>query len=503
MKNKIKLVEQSEDLKTEVRDMRQSVELGCFSKETYPWFTMDESQPRRTKSGLDVVTGVNNKNEAVWFYSNGTVKNMVTKNVGIWDCKKEYTTQQQQIINSLVNAGWTDVEPDVTSAEHDTEMDIRLFQNRKYAKYFSSYTPVWNVGVEIAKSNNPNAKQTTTNTTATSQQTGGDNPDVTVTPQTVSSIADSIRQNATKTSREDCKAAIMTLFNADKTPGITYFTNDKDIILFKNTAKKCSQQGMNFTKGMLGVGDELDYLLNKRGRFGLMESKKINLKGIIKENLIKTQENKNRLLQESNIVKTRLNIILEGKTFKTKKQVNDVYVTILSEMIYLHKQGFNEDIIAENVDSVFGALGNIFGTGINGVIETFKEKGVNYILEKLGLSKNNFLKNFLITALANTDIKDVPKLFSDCDFLTKKIAESIPEAYLRKLEYDKGMGNVFMDTVRNSLYDVIKNSDFADKVESRISGIVCPLVQQMTGKFSDHLSGMKSSLISNPLNMQS
>jgi hypothetical protein len=260
---------------------------------------------------------------------------------------------------------------------------------------------------------------------------------------------------------------------------------------------------MNFTKGILGVGDELDYLLNKRGRFGLMESKKINLKGIIKENLIKTQENKNRLLQESNIVKTRLNIILEGKTFKTKKQVDDVYVTILSEMIYLHKQGFNEDIIAENVDSVFGVLGNIFGTGINGVIETFKERGVNYILEKLGLSKNNFLKNFLITSLANTDIKDVPKLFSDCNFLTKKIAESIPEAYLRKLEYDKGMGNVFMDTVRNSLYDVIKNSDFADKVESRISGIVCPLVQQMTGKFSDHLSGMKSSLISNPLNMQS
>jgi hypothetical protein len=498
MKNKIKLVEQSEELSTETRNMKQSVELGCFSKETYPWFTMDESQPRRTKSGLDVVTGVNNKKETVWFYSNGTVKNMITKNVGIWDCKKEYTTQQQQIINSLVNAGWTDVEPDVTSDAHDTEMDIRLFQNRKYAKYFSSYTPVWYVGVEIAKNNNPNAKQTTTNTTETSQQRGGDNSD-----DTVSSIADSIRQNATKTSRKDCRAAIKTLFNADKNPGITYFTNDRDIILFKNTAKKCSQQGMNFTKGILGVGDELDYLLNKRGKFGLMESKKINLKGIIKENLIKTQENKNRLLQESNIVKTRLNIILEGKTFKTKKQVDDVYVTILSEMIYLHKQGFNEDIIAENVDSVFGVLGNIFGTGINGVIETFKEKGVNYILEKLGLSSNNFLKNFLITSLANTDIKDVPKLFSDCNFLTKKIAESIPEAYLRKLEYEKGMGNVFMDTVRNSLYDVIKNSDFADKVESKISGIVCPLVQQMTGKFSNHLSGMKSSLISNPLNMQS
>ena len=96
MKNKIKLIEQSEELSTEIRDMKQSVDYGCFSKETYPWFTMDESQPRRTKSGLDVVTGVNNKNEAVWFYSNGTVKNMVTKNVGIWDCKKEYTTHDDE-----------------------------------------------------------------------------------------------------------------------------------------------------------------------------------------------------------------------------------------------------------------------------------------------------------------------------------------------------------------------------------------------------------------------
>ena len=33
MKNKIKLIEQSEELSTEVRDMKQSVDYGCFSKE--------------------------------------------------------------------------------------------------------------------------------------------------------------------------------------------------------------------------------------------------------------------------------------------------------------------------------------------------------------------------------------------------------------------------------------------------------------------------------------
>jgi hypothetical protein len=64
------------------------------------------------------------------------------------------------------------------------------------------------------------------------------------------------------------------------------------------------------------------------------------------------------------------------------------------------------------------------------------------------------------------------------------------------------MGSEFMDVVRNSLYDVIKNSDLADKIEGRISSIVCPLVERMSGKFSDHLDSMKSSLISVPSNIQ-
>jgi hypothetical protein len=147
-------------------------------------------------------------------------------------------------------------------------------------------------------------------------------------------------------------------------------------------------------------------------------------------------------------------------------------------------------------------LGNLFGGTTNAVIELFKEKGVKFILEKLGIEDNNFLKNFLITALGNTDLKDVPKLFTECEFLTRKIAESVPEAYLRQLEYEKGMGGDFMDYVRNSLYDVIKQSDFADKIESKISGIVCPLVERMSSKFNEQLGTMKSSLISNPMNIQ-
>jgi hypothetical protein len=228
----------------------------------------------------------------------------------------------------------------------------------------------------------------------------------------------------------------------------------------------------------------------------------MSLKNTIKKNLIETKEVKKQVLTESMIVKNRFNFILESNKIKNKKDLDKVFVTILTEMVHLHKQGFDNSIIEENVSSVFNVLGNLFGGTTNAVIELFKEKGVKFILEKLGIEDNNFLKNFLITALGNTDLKDVPKLFTECEFLTRKIAESVPEAYLRQLEYEKGMGGDFMDYVRNSLYDVIKQSDFADKIESKISGIVCPLVERMSSKFNEQLGTMKSSLISNPMNIQ-
>jgi hypothetical protein len=189
-------------------------------------------------------------------------------------------------------------------------------------------------------------------------------------------------------------------------------------------------------------------------------------------------------------------MIVESSESNSKEDLDNILVDILSEMIYLHRQGFDNKLISENVEGTFNVLSTLFKMG-SPVIDTFKEKGVEFILNKLGLDENSYLKNFLITTLGNVNLMDVPKLFTDCDFLTKKISESIPEAYLRQLEYEKGMGGVFMDGIRNSLYDVIRNSDFADKISHSISGIICPLVEKMTGKFEKHFEGMKSNLIGN------
>jgi hypothetical protein len=221
------------------------------------------------------------------------------------------------------------------------------------------------------------------------------------------------------------------------------------------------------------------------------------LNNVIKENLIQLKEEKKRVIQESKIIDTRFKMIVETDKIKTTDDLDEVFIEILHEMIYLHNQGFDDNLIAESVDGVFGVLTNLFKGGTSSILDTFKERGVKYIISKLGLESNSYLQNFLISAIGNTNLSDVPKLFTDCNFLTKKIAETIPEAYLRKLEYEKGMGSVFMDGVRNSLYDVIRNSDFANRIESSISGIVCPLVDKMSGGFAKKLGSMKTNLIGN------
>ena len=233
----------------------------------------------------------------------------------------------------------------------------------------------------------------------------------------------------------------------------------------------------------------------ERRMYRKAETKTESLDKIIKKTLMEASENKKRIIQEEKIISSRFNFILENMEPKTKQGRDEIYMNILSEMIYLDIQGFDKKVISEQVEGVFGVLSNLFGRSTSAIADSFKEKGVEWIVEKLGFGGNSYMKNFLITGLGNVNIMDIPKLFTNCEFLTKKIAETIPEAYLRKLEYQKGIGGMFTDVVRNTLYDVIRESSFAQKLEASIAKIVCPLVTKLTGMFSNKLSGMKTKLV--------
>jgi hypothetical protein len=86
---------------------------------------------------------------------------------------------------------------------------------------------------------------------------------------------------------------------------------------------------------------------------------------------------------------------------------------------------------------------------------------------------------------------DVPKLFTDCNFLVSKITKALPEAMVRKVQYNKGLGGSIGDVVRNSLYDMIEDAEFSNKISNGLSTIVCPLIAKLKDNLGSIFSGMK------------
>ena len=300
---------------------------------------------------------------------------------------------------------------------------------------------------------------------------------------------------------KNCKRIIggyHTLFKKEKN-GERIPISNAELIKFKNAVNNCDVKHKNFFDFNI-TNTKLNNLKNQTDsnlRLSLVGKTQVadsyqNLKTTIKENLI--LEKQKKLIHETKVVEDRLQFVIESVGLKNQKDIDRIVEGLFYEMLYLESNNYNREIITENIQAIFDVLGTLFGGTKNGVVGTFKEKGINYILNKLGLEKNSYMGDFLEVVFGNVDLKDIPRLFTDCDFLTKKIAEAVPEAYLKNLQDEKGYDNIFMDYVRNTLYDVITQSDIVQKLEERIAGMVCPITAGLTSKFEDKLTDMKSSL---------
>ena len=220
----------------------------------------------------------------------------------------------------------------------------------------------------------------------------------------------------------------------------------------------------------------------------ILESTEDKLKSLIKENLITlSEEKKNKLLGESKIINTRFQIISESKIEDKDKLFNEV----ISEMFYLNSQGFNKELINEGFWDVLKGL--FPSTDI--VAEWFKEKMTSWLIEAIAPGQeNSWVANILVTSIGNLRFGDIPKL-TDCDFTTKLLAKSISEAIIRKFANSQGISGVIPDLIRNSMVDHLDKTEFAQKLESGLSHIICPLLGGVAQKMSTVADTMKDKAI--------
>jgi len=396
--------------------------------------------------------------------------------------------QQTPIETALNLAGYTLEEPEVTQPEHDDHIDIRDIMAGKYKEYYKQLVDMGSPTIVY--------QMTQKQKEAYKDANSGDTESVKIVtdPKELLKLA-----NTKQYTKSNCRTAIKALYNMkDSNKGI----DDATLMALKKMVFGCYEQNTKFNSGAFGVQDELDNLLQDSSKYGLYEfmrnkSRQINesmdMKKIIKENLIKTSVKKqNRLLSESTIIVNRYKLLTENINPKSKKDVKKFFDLVITETAYLHSQEFNKDLIKE---SFFDLLGGLFGNASTGVFQYFKEHIAKWLVTKFGFDPNSWLGNIVIVAVGNLPLTELHNL-TNCSFVSKMLAKDIAEGAINKIKNEQGLTGPGYDILRNAMVEMAEQSTFGQTIEHKISDYICPKLQSLTGKLGDVTQKIKSNALS-------
>jgi len=364
--------------------------------------------------------------------------------------------QQDKIIEALKTKGFIVEQPDANKSDLYVKVNLQTIENGKYAEFFSKpfymYQPIENVNVQDLLKD---------------QKTKFDSQ---------------------KVNKKQCRQVIDILYIAYNKK---YKLEDSERIMYKNYAQRCSEQA-NF---IFGAKKKLDILMNLDPQDPSKLSLKLKnenfdgLKSLIHENLLEMYVEKKKIItEESSIIKTRLSLITENINLKTKKGKQKFCDDLLFEMIYLNRQGFNQEIINEGF---FDIIKGLFGNTGESILQLFKQNMIEWIMDKFlpEGSKNTWVGGIITNVISNTPIMEIPKL-TECSYLTKALAKGITEELPKQLQHKTGTEGAFYDILRNSMIETLEDSELGQKLESSLVTLICPLL----GKVKNNMENIGSQL---------
>lgn len=214
----------------------------------------------------------------------------------------------------------------------------------------------------------------------------------------------------------------------------------------------------------------------------------------IKKKLLETKEQKDRLIIEQEIVRSRIMMIFESEdNLKNWNNLSDekrfkISCKFLQEVSFQQQNG----VINEQFMDI---IKNIFGSSIGGGLgQAVLEPAVSWILSGLGMENNSYIKKFVVSFL--TQKEGFWNYLKDCKTLTKGIAESIAKATLAQVQQSTGTGGFWMDAVRNTLFNYLTpkigdNSGFVGGIEKEIEDKICGYWNKATGNAKNVLTKLK------------
>ena len=240
-----------------------------------------------------------------------------------------------------------------------------------------------------------------------------------------------------------------------------------------------------------GANGKNKYLPFRIDRTEGMSESTSNITNLIKENLTKLKREKDSsLLIETKIIKSRTQLLSENRILKFKQPREKFFNEIISEAMYLNKQGFDKQIIKEEFwDSLKGLFGE---HGSNAIFTTFKEYMGKYLVGKLtSINPNGWMGENIKDAISKIHIEDLDKI-TDCNFISRKISTSITDSIISKVSKGQDIeGGNISSIVKGGLDKSIDRTELTKNIHEGITKLICPVLGDVSKKLKEKGEEMK------------
>ena len=199
----------------------------------------------------------------------------------------------------------------------------------------------------------------------------------------------------------------------------------------------------------------------------------MELKNIIKENLLDVKYEKNQFNESIKKIK-KLRNFLDNHILETEKEKETFAMKVFSELTILESNGNYQKLLMEEEWKGFPTW----------VWDTIKEKVVRNIVNFVAPSKkDSWAANVVVVGLGDIDLNEIPKL-GNCDFVTKQLAKAIVEGSLEHVKREMGLKGGISDVIRNALVETLEQQNFIKSMEDKLTDYICPAIEKVGNQFS-------------------
>lgn len=219
-----------------------------------------------------------------------------------------------------------------------------------------------------------------------------------------------------------------------------------------------------------------------------------NLKKNINKLLVEAKERKKFEILENDIVEDKLFMILESAGNNQRQGLKKISNEVISEVKKFNSKRYNKQIVKENLDNLFALLTTLYKDELDVKI-TFVENIVKQVLAKIGFDVSDETAQEIINnVVKTTEVEDLPKLLTNCNSLSIKIAESLPKAFGKKLSAIQG-SNEMLTKIGSQMFDKLQDDSIVKELVAMISPSVCEALSDADKRAKSKIESISDNII--------